>query len=110
MDRRIVEKISEMINNTSYLVRNTACFLIKNFAEKGSEREYMEFFEGNLVDFLVSLVKDKISNVRLVAGVSVMKAKKFIKDKSCAEKINKCLDILKADKDADVQKEMRKVL
>jgi hypothetical protein len=97
--------------SSSYLLRNTSLVYIKFYIEKLDDKIYLEFFEKKLVAIVFNLSKDKIANVRLNCAFILNKIKNIkFKDNKINAEINSIIEILKADKDADVIKSINGTL
>ena len=104
-EKRLIDKLIEMTQSTSYLVRNTVALFINNFCniEIGENiDDYLEYIENKLSKILLKLCNDKISNVRMNCASALMKMKKITKNKEILEQIDNKINILKKDTDRDV--------
>lgn len=103
-EKKLNEKLDNMINLSNYLMRNTCLIFIKFFCEKIEDKIYFNFFEKNLINYVYKLSNDKISNVRLNCGFIFNKIKNYeFNDKMHKDKIKKWIAILKNDEDKDVR-------
>ena len=104
-EKKLLEKLNELCQSTSYLLRNTVLVYIKLFIEKLDNKLYLDFFEKKLAGIVLMLSKDKIANVRISCGYVWNKIKdvKF-KDSRINNEINNVVEILKKDTDSDVVK------
>ena len=103
-EKKLNEKLDNMINLSNYLMRNTCLIFIKFFCEKIEDKIYFNFFEKNLINYVYKLSNDKISNVRLNCGFIFNKIKNYeFNDKMHKDKIKKWIGILKNDEDKDVR-------
>ena len=110
-EKKLLEKLNELCLSSSYLLRNTALVYIKFYIEKLDDKIYLEFFEKKLVGIVFNLSKDKIANVRLNCAFILNKIKNIkFKDNKINAEINSIIEILKADKDADVIKSINGTL
>jgi len=110
-EKKLLEKLNELCLSSSYLLRNTALVYIKFYIEKLDDKIYLEFFEKKLVAIVFNLSKDKIANVRLNCAFILNKIKNMkFKDNKINAEINSIIEILKADKDADVIKSINGTL
>ena len=110
-EKKLLEKLNELCLSSSYLLRNTALVYIKFYIEKLDDKIYLEFFEKKLVAIVFNLSKDKIANVRLNCAFILNKIKNIkFKDNKINAEINSIIEILKADKDADVIKSINGTL
>ena len=110
-EKKLLEKLNELCLSSSYLLRNTALVYIKFYIEKLDDKIYLEFFEKKLVGIVFNLSKDKIANVRLNCAFILNKIKNIkFKDNKINSEINSIIEILKADKDADVIKSINGTL
>ena len=104
-EKRLIDKLIEMTQSTSYLVRNTVALFICNFSnfENGENvDDYIEFIDNKLSKLLFKLCSDKISNVRMNCASALIKMKKVTKNKEILEQIDNKINILKKDSDRDV--------
>jgi serine/threonine-protein phosphatase 2A regulatory subunit A len=104
-EKKLLEKINELCNSTSYLLRNTVLVYIKFFIEKLDDKLYFDFFEKKLIGIVLMLSKDKIANIRISCAYVFNKIKdvKF-KDNKINNEINNMIEIFKKDSDTDVVK------
>ena len=110
-EKKLLEKLNELCLSSSYLLRSTALVYIKFYIEKLDDKIYLEFFEKKLVGIVFNLSKDKIANVRLNCAFILNKIKNIkFKDNKINAEINSIIEILKADKDADVIKSINGTL
>ena len=110
-EKKLLEKLNELCLSSSYLLRNTVLVYIKFYIEKLDDKIYLEFFEKKLVGIVFNLSKDKIANVRLNCAFILNKIKNIkFKDNKINAEINSIIEILKADKDADVIKSINGTL
>ena len=110
-EKKLLEKLNELCNSTSYLLRNTVLVYIKFFIEKIAEKIYFDFFEKKLVGIVLMLSKDKIANIRISCGYVWNKIKDIkFKDSKINNEINNVIDSLKKDTDSDVVKSINGVL
>ena len=110
-EKKLLEKLNELCNSTSYLLRNTVLVYIKFFIEKMAEKIYFDFFEKKLVGIVLMLSKDKIANIRISCGYVWNKIKDIkFKDSKINNEINNVIDSLKKDTDSDVVKSINGVL
>ena len=110
-EKKLLEKLNELCNSTSYLLRNTVLVYIKFFIEKMAEKIYFDFFEKKLVGIVLMLSKDKIANIRISCGYVWNKIKDIkFKDSKINSEINNVIDSLKKDADSDVVKSINGVL
>ena len=110
-EKKLLEKLNELCLSSSYLLRNTALVYIKFYIEKLDDKIYLEFFEKKLLGIVFNLSKDKIANVRLNCAFILNKIKNIkFKDNKINAEINSIIEILKADKDADVIKSINGTL
>ena len=104
-EKKLLEKLNELCNSTSYLLRNTVLVYIKFFIEKLEEKIYFDFFEKKLIGLILMLSKDKIANIRISCGFVFNKIKNVkFKDNKINNEINNVVEILKKDPDTDVVK------
>jgi serine/threonine-protein phosphatase 2A regulatory subunit A len=110
-EKKLLEKLNELCQSTSYLLRNTVLVYIKLFIEKLDNKLYLDFFEKKLAGIVLMLSKDKIANVRISCGYVWNKIKdvKF-KDSRINNEINNIVEILKKDTDSDVVKSINGIL
>ena len=110
-EKKLLEKLNELCQSTSYLLRNTVLVYIKLFIEKLDNKLYLDFFEKKLAGIVLMLSKDKIANVRISCGYVWNKIKdvKF-KDSRINNEINNVVEILKKDTDSDVVKSINGIL
>ena len=111
LKKKLLEKLNELCQSTSYLLRNTVLVYIKLFIEKLDNKLYLDFFEKKLAGIVLMLSKDKIANVRISCGYVWNKIKdvKF-KDSRINNEINNIVEILKKDTDSDVVKSINGIL
>jgi serine/threonine-protein phosphatase 2A regulatory subunit A len=110
-EKKLLEKLNELCNSTSYLLRNTVLVYIKFYIEKLSEKIYFDFFEKKLVGIVLLLSKDKIANIRISCGYIWNKIKDIkYKDSKINNEINLVIELLKKDADTDVVKSINGVL
>jgi serine/threonine-protein phosphatase 2A regulatory subunit A len=104
-EKKLLEKINELCNSTSYLLRNTVLVYIKFYIEKLDDKLYFDFFEKKLIGIVLMLSKDKIANIRISCAYVFNKIKdvKF-KDNKINNEINNMIEIFKKDSDTDVVK------
>lgn len=100
-EKRLIDKLNEMTQSKSYLVRNTVAFLIKEFA---IEDNLIDFIDRKLAVIIFELAKDKISNVRMTSALVLKRLLKISKDKNNITQIQALIEELKKDKDVDVVK------
>ena len=67
-EKKLLEKINELCNSTSYLLRNTVLVYIKFFIKNLEDKIYFDFFEKKLIGIVLMLSKDKIANIRISCG------------------------------------------
>ena len=105
-EKKLLDKLNELCNSTSYLLRNTVLVYIKFFIEKLAEDKiYFDFFEKKLVGIVLMLSKDKIANIRISCGFIWNKIKNIkFKDSKINNEMNSTIEILKEDIDSDVVK------
>ena len=104
-EKKLLEKLNELCNSTSYLLRNTVLVYMKLFIEKLEDKLYFDFFERKLVGVVLMLSKDKIANVRISCAYIWNKIKNIkFKDNRINNEINNIIEILKKDADSDVVK------
>ena len=110
-EKKLLEKLNELCQSTSYLLRNTVLVYIKLFIEKLDNKLYLDFFEKKLAGIVLMLSKDKIANVRISCGYVWNKIKdvKF-KDSRINNEINNVVELLKKDTDCDVVKSINGIL
>ena len=110
-EKKLLEKLNELCNSTSYLLRNTVLVYMKLFIEKLEDKLYFDFFEKKLVGIVLMLSKDKIANIRISCGYVWNKIKDIkFKDSKINSEINNVIDSLKKDTDSDVVKSINGVL
>ncbi len=110
-EKKLLEKLNELCNSTSYLLRNTVLVYIKFFIEKLGEKMYFDFFEKKLLGIVLMLSKDKIANIRISCGFIWNKIKDIkFKDSKINNEISNIVDTLKKDEDNDVVKSINGVL
>ena len=110
-EKKLLEKLSELCNSTSYLLRNTVLVYIKFFIKNLEDKIYFEFFEKKLIGIVLMLSKDKIANIRISCGYVWNKIKDIkFKDSKINNEINNVIDSLKKDTDSDVVKSINGVL
>ena len=110
-EKKLLEKLNELCNSTSYLLRNTVLVYIKFFIEKLGEKMYFDFFEKKLLGIVLMLSKDKIANIRISCGFIWNKIKDIkFKDSKINNEISNTVDTLKKDEDNDVVKSINGVL
>ena len=95
-EKRLMEKLNEMKNNESYLIRNTVTMLIREFIK---DEKCFEFVNKKLIGLIIKLSKDKISNIRTNCAAILRMYTKIKKDN---KEVNSCLDDLRKDKDNEV--------
>ena len=104
-EKKLLEKLNELCNSTSYLLRNTVLVYIKFFIEKLDDKIYFDFFEKKLIGIVLMLSKDKIANIRISCAYIFNKIKDIkFKDNKINNEINNMIEILKKDNDTDVVK------
>lgn len=104
-DKRIFDKLKEMIISNNYLVRNTVVMFIRTFCEEEESKEiYKDFIEKKLSSIVFLLSKDRISNVRMNCASALLKMKKICTEKENLNTINELIELLKKDPDPDVVK------
>jgi serine/threonine-protein phosphatase 2A regulatory subunit A len=104
-EKKLLEKLNELSNSTSYLLRNTVLVYIKFFIEKLDDKIYFDFFEKKLIGIVLMLSKDKIANIRISCAYIFNKIKDIkFKDNKINNEINNMIEILKKDNDTDVVK------
>ena len=110
-EKKLLEKLNELCNSTSYLLRNTVLVYMKLFIEKLEDKLYFDFFEKKLLGIVIMLSKDKIANVRISCGYIWNKIKNVkFKDNRINNEINNIIEILKKDADNDVVKSINGIL
>ena len=110
-EKKLLEKINELCNSTSYLLRNTVLVYIKFFIKNLEDKIYLEFFEKKLIGIVLMLSKDKIANIRISCGFVLNKIKDIkFKDNKINGEINNVIEILKKDTDSDVVKSINGIL
>ena len=110
-EKKLLEKLNELCNSTSYLLRNTVLVYIKFFIKNLEDKIYFEFFEKKLIGIVLMLSKDKIANIRISCGYVWNKIKDIkFKDSKINSEINNVIDSLKKDADSDVVKSINGVL
>ena len=110
-EKKLLEKINELCNSTSYLLRNTVLVYIKFFIKNLEDKIYFEFFEKKLIGIVLMLSKDKIANIRISCGFVLNKIKDIkFKDNKINSEINSMIEILKKDADTDVVKSINGIL
>ena len=103
LENKLLAKLNEMTNSSSYLIRNTSGIFIKYYIDKISDKTYFDFFEKKLIQIVYKLTNDKISNVRITCAIIFNKVKNCnFKDRNNNDKIKKCIEILLKDEDKDV--------
>ena len=104
-EKKLIDKLYELCNSTSYLLRNTVLIYVKFFIEKLNDKVYFEFFEKKLISIVLTLAKDKISNIRISCGMNFYKIKNLkFKDNKINNEINLFCESYKKDIDTDVVK------
>lgn len=68
----------------------------------GDSKSNFDFVENHLFFIVLSYSKDKVSNVRTLAGGVLKKLRNFLKNKDNIEKCKIQIEELKKDKDIDV--------
>ena len=104
-EKRLIEKLIDMTQSTSYLIRNTVALFIDNFCFMDNNdkiEDYIVFIENHLSKLLFKLCNDKISNVRINCASSLVNMKKITDNKDILEQINNKINILMKDPDKDV--------
>lgn len=113
-EKKIYEKILEMKESKSYLIRSTILLFVKvKYAIYLDQFPIQEFYDGdnkanidwveNYLFFIVlSYSKDKVANVRALAGAILKKMKNCLKNKENYEKCKAQIEELKRDKDMEV--------
>ena len=104
-EKRLIEKLIDMTQSTSYLIRNTVALFIDNFCFMDNNdkiEDYIVFIENHLSKLLFKLCNDKISNVRINCASSLVNMKKITNNKDILEQINNKINILMKDPDKDV--------
>ena len=110
-EKKLLEKINELCNSTSYLLRNTVLVYIKFFIKNLEDKIYLEFFEKKLIGIVLMLSKDKIANIRISCGFVLNKIKDIkFKDNKINGEINNVIEILNKDTDSDVVKSINGIL
>ena len=110
-EKKILEKLNELCNSTSYLLRNTALVFIKFFIQKLEDKIYLDFFEKKLVGIVIMLSKDKIANIRISCAFIWNKVKDIkFKDNKINNDINGLIEMMKKDIDNDVVKSINGIL
>ena len=110
-EKKLLEKINELCNSTSYLLRNTVLVYIKFFIKNLEDKIYFDFFEKKLIGIVLMLSKDKIANIRISCGFVLNKIKDIkFKDNKINSEINSVIEILKKDADTDVVKSINGLL
>lgn len=97
-DKKLLDKLNEMRQSESYLVRNTVLMLIKEFL---ADEFIQDFVERKLSPFVFKLAKDKTPNIRMNSAIILKKMTKC-KSKDVAREISNLLDDMKMDKDLEV--------
>lgn len=92
-EKKLMDKINSMKDCESYLIRNTVVHLCSEFYNSDKI-----FFNKRLLQIVLKLSKDKVSNVRMNSAILLKKISKINKSKE----ILKCLDDLNNDNDDDV--------
>ena len=110
-EKKLLEKLNELCNSTSYLLRNTVLVYIKFFIKYLDDKIYFDFFEKKLIGIVLTLSKDKIANIRISCAFVLNKLKdtKF-KDNKINNEINNYVEMFKKDVDTDVVKSINGML
>ena len=98
-EKKLLDKLNEMCSSTSYLVRNTVLFLIKEFCQ---DEQASDFVEKKLSQIVFRLIKDKVGNIRMNAAVTLKVMMKTVKTKEILREVNTSLEVLSKDRDNDV--------
>ena len=110
-EKKLLEKLNELCNSTSYLLRNTVLVYIKFFIKNLEDKIYFEFFEKKLIGIVLMLSKDKIENIRISCAFILNKIKDIkFKDNKLNNEINSVVEIFKKDPDTDVVKSINGML
>ena len=110
-EKKLLEKLNELCNSTSYLLRNTVLVYIKFFIKNLEDKIYFEFFEKKLIGIVLMLSKDKIANIRISCAFILNKIKDIkFKDNKLNNEINSVVEIFKKDPDTDVVKSINGML
>lgn len=96
-DKKMLDKMNEMRQSESYLIRNTVLLLIKEFL---NDEFNQDFVERKLAPFVLKLCKDKTSNIRMNCAMILKKMK--CKSRDVSKEIQSYLEEMKLDKDLDV--------
>ena len=99
LEKKLLNKMSDMLKHENYLTRITLCSIIKDFE---SDEKCYEFLENKLFNFIVKLAKDKVANVRVNAAILLKRINKKSKNKEILKQINSLMEELKKDKDVEV--------
>ena len=94
-EKKMLEKLQEMRNSSSYLIRNTVALFVKAFIESNSINE---FVEKKLIPIVIKLRKDKTGNIRTNCAL-IFKA---ILKKAKSKEISGYLEEYKKDTDYEV--------
>ena len=68
-EKKLIDKLYELCNSTSYLLRNTVLIYVKFFIEKLNDKVYFEFFEKKLISIVLTLARFNWSNIRVSSGL-----------------------------------------
>ena len=98
-EKKLLNKISSMSKNDSYLIRITAVLLIKEFLVNEYE---LDFMEKRLFPYISKLSNDKIPNVRQACCSIIKKLARLSKNKDVIKECKSIIDELKQDKDIEV--------
>ena len=98
-EKKLLNKISSMSKNDSYLIRITVVLLIKEFLVNEYE---LDFMEKRLFPYISKLSNDKIPNVRQACCSIIKKLARLSKNKDVIKECKSIIDELKQDKDIEV--------
>ena len=98
-EKKLLNKISPMAKNESYLIRITVVILIREFLVDEFE---LDFLEKKLFPYIVKLSDDKIPNVRQACSVVIKKLMRLSKNKDVVKECKSIVEELKRDKDLEV--------
>jgi len=98
-DKRLVEKLVEMKNETNYLRRGIVLTLIKEFT---IDQNYADLVEQSYFPFVSAMAKDKVGNIRMACAVLLRMMLKFLKSPNNINEAKYILEELKKDTDHDV--------
>jgi serine/threonine-protein phosphatase 2A regulatory subunit A len=108
LEKKLIDKLNKLCKSSSYLLRNTVLVFIKFYLDKLNDNIYFDFFEKKLINIVLVLAKDKISNLRISCGSIFNKIKNIkFKNSEINNEINKISDSYYKDTDIDVVKAIK---